>query len=277
MEKSNIEQLEETARKLRIKILRMIYTAGSGHPGGSLSAIDILVVLYNNIMKHYPLDPHWKERDRFILSKGHVCPALYAVLAECGYFPSEELNNLRKFGSMLQGHPAMEKTPGVEVSTGSLGQGLSIATGIALGARSNADKFRIYCLMGDGETQEGQIWEAAMTAGHYQLDNLCGIVDCNKLQIDGRVANVMSIEPLADKWRAFNWHVIEIDGHNLAQIYNAFHEAIAYKGKPTVILANTIKGKGVSFMENNAGWHGVAPNKEQLEQALVELGLGAEV
>lgn len=271
MKPLNNDQLRERTRLLRINILKMIYAAGSGHPGGSLSSIDILAVLYHNVMNHQPADPCWQERDRFILSKGHVCPALYAVLADCGYFPEQELFNLRKFGCMLQGHPCMDNTPGLEVSAGSLGQGLSIATGLALGAKSNQQSQRIYCLLGDGENQEGQVWEAAMTAGHYQLDNLCAIVDSNQLQIDGRVEQVMSIQPLADKWAAFNWHVIETDGHDMAQIETAFRLAREFKGKPSVIIAHTVKGKGVSFMENVPGWHGVAPNQEQFEKALAEL------
>lgn len=267
----NETQLREKAKQLRKIILEMLCEAGSGHPGGSLSAIDVMTVLYNNIMRHNPKDPKWKERDRFILSKGHICPALYAVLADCDYFDPKELKTLRKFGSILQGHPYMHKTPGVEVSSGSLGQGLSVATGIALGARMNGESYRVYCMMGDGEIQEGQIWEAAMAAGHYKLDNLCGILDYNGMQIDGKVDDVMTINPCKDKWLAFNWNVIEVDGHDVIKIENAFKEASSYKGKPTIIIAHTVKGKGVSFMENNAAWHGVAPNREQLEAALVEL------
>lgn len=271
MQKQSVVQLKSTSTQLRIRILEMLHNAGSGHPGGSLSAIDILAVLYHNMMRHNPENPCWPERDRFILSKGHICPALYAVLAECGYFDAKELNGLRKFGCSLQGHPCMEKTPGIEVSAGSLGQGLSIATGIALGLRMDGSKSRIYCMMGDGEQQEGQIWEAAMSAGHYHLDTLCGIVDCNGLQIDGRVDEVLTIEPLADKWAAFGWNVISIDGHDFAQIETAFREADALKGKPSVILARTVKGKGVSFMENKLGWHGTAPNRAELALALSEL------
>lgn len=267
----NEEQLIEKSRQLRISILKMLSQAGSGHPGGSLSAIDILGVLYHNIMRHDPGNPHWKERDRLILSKGHICPALYAVLADCEYFDAEELNSLRKYGSRLQGHPCMHKTPGVEVSAGSLGQGLSIATGIALGGRMNREDFRVYCLMGDGEIQEGQIWEAAMAAGHYKLDQLCGIVDYNRMQIDGAVEEVMTINPCKDKWLAFNWNVIEVDGHDVLKVEEAFRQAEAYKGKPTVIIANTVKGKGVSFMENSAAWHGTVPNHVQLEEALTGL------
>jgi len=271
MQKQSVAQLKSTSTQLRITILEMLNNAGSGHPGGSLSAIDILTVLYHNILRHDPDYPCWPERDRFILSKGHICPALYAILSECGYFEEKELSGLRKFGCSLQGHPCMEKTPGIEVSAGSLGQGLSIATGIALGMRMDGSQSRVYCMMGDGEQQEGQIWEAAMAVGHYKLDTLCGIVDCNGLQIDGRVEEVLSIEPLADKWTAFGWNVIQIDGHDFVQIETAFQQASAFKGKPSVILARTVKGKGVSFMENKAGWHGVAPNGEQLDVALSEL------
>lgn len=266
------EELEEKARQLRIDILRMLCEAGSGHPGGSLSAIDIFTVLYHNILRHDPSNPHLKGRDRFILSKGHIAPALYAILADCGYFDRKELWTLRKFGSILQGHPACHKTPGVEVSSGSLGQGLSISVGLGLGARLNHENYRVYCMIGDGEIEEGQIWEAAMAAGHYKLDNLCGIVDFNGLQIDGKVEDVMNINPVKEKWLAFNWNVLEIDGHDIRQIEDAFHQAMAFKGKPTVIVAHTVKGKGVSFMENNPAWHGVAPNREQLAAALAELG-----
>ncbi|WP_411682337.1 transketolase [Clostridium thailandense] len=267
----NAEQLKERARLLRISILEMLYEAGSGHPGGSLSAIDIMTVLYNNIMSHNPKDPKWTERDRFILSKGHIAPALYAVLADCGYYDVKELKTLRKYGSILQGHPYMHKTPGVEVSAGSLGQGLSVAAGIAMGARLSGKGYRVYCMMGDGEIQEGQIWEAAMSAGHYKLDNLCAILDYNHVQIDGTVEEVMDIYPCKEKWLAFNWNVIEVDGHDVDEIENAFINAQEYKGKPSIIIANTIKGKGVSFMENKAAWHGTAPNKDQLEAALAEL------
>jgi transketolase len=269
--KLNAEQLTERARQLRINILEMLCEAGSGHPGGSLSSIDIMTVLYSNVMKHDPKNPKWRDRDRFILSKAHVCPALYAVLADFGYFDAEHLGTLRKFGSILQGHPYMHKTQGIEVSGGSLGQGLSIATGIALAARMNNESHRTYCMMGDGEIQEGQIWEAAMAAGHYKLDNLCAILDYNHLQIDGRVEDVMNIYPAKEKWLAFNWNVIEIDGHDMEQIESAFKQAEEYKGKPTIIIASTAKGKGVSFMENNPAWHGTAPNKQQLEAALAEI------
>ena len=266
-----VDQLTDKARHLRADILAMLEKAGSGHPGGSLSSTDILTVLYNNIMKHDPSNPGWEGRDRFVLSKGHVCPALYAVLADCGYFKRSELATLRMYGSSLQGHPYMRKTPGLDISSGSLGQGLSVSVGMALAAKADGKDIRVYCLMGDGEQQEGQIWEAAMAAGHYKLNNLCGIVDYNGLQIDGRVTEVMDIAPLAEKWAAFKWNVIEIDGHDVAAIENAFAVAKACPDKPSVIIAATIKGKGVSFMEDNASWHGVSPNEEQLAAALEEL------
>lgn len=269
--KLTVLQLQDKARLLRADILAMLCKAGSGHPGGSLSSIDIMTVLYNNVMRHDPKNPHWEDRDRFVLSKGHVCPALYAVLADCGYFGREALSTLRQFESMLQGHPYMHKTPGLDVSGGSLGQGLSVAVGMALAAKMDGKDLRVYCMMGDGEQQEGQIWEAAMAAGQYKLDHLCGVVDCNGLQIDGAVADVMNIAPLADKWAAFNWNVIQIDGHDIGAIEAAFAEAQAFCGKPSVILANTVKGKGVSYMENTASWHGVCPNGAQLATALEEL------
>ena len=265
-------QLADKARLLRADILAMLNEAGSGHSGGSLSSVDILTVLYNGVMNHDPGDPKWEDRDRFVLSKGHACPALYAVLADCGYFGREELSMLRRYGGILQGHPYMGKTPGLDVSGGSLGQGLSVSAGMALAAKADGKELRVYCLMGDGELQEGQIWEAAMAAGHYKLDNLCGVVDSNGLQIDGSVAEVMDIAPLNDKWAAFNWNVIPVDGHDAGAIEKAFARAETYKGKPSVIIADTIKGKGVSFMEGAASWHGVAPNEAQLAAALEELG-----
>ena len=271
-EKLTVKQLNDKARLLRADVLAMLCKAGSGHPGGSLSSMDILTVLYNSIMNHDPKNPKWVDRDRFVLSKGHVCPAVYAVLADCGYFERKELATLRQYGSILQGHPYMGKTPGFDVSSGSLGQGLSIGVGMALAAKADKKDLRVYCLMGDGEQQEGQIWEAAMTAGQYKLDNLCGIVDYNGLQIDGCVADVMSIAPLADKWAAFNWNTILVDGHDVEALERAFLEAKTYKEKPSVIIAHTIKGKGVSYMENVASWHGVAPNEAQLASALQELG-----
>lgn len=271
MHELDMTAIEKKSVKLRSDILKMLCAAGSGHPGGSLSAIDILNVLYNKVLRHHPENPDWSGRDRFVLSKGHICPALYAILADCGYFDEKELWTLRKYGSILQGHPYMHKTPGVEVSSGSLGQGLSISVGMAYAARMDDSGIRVYCLMGDGEIQEGQVWEAAMAAGHYKLDNLCAIVDKNGLQIDGKVENVMNIDPLADKFIAFNWNAVETDGHDIKKIAEAFHKAKTFKGKPTVIIADTVKGKGVSFMENEAGWHGIAPNKEQLACALAEL------
>lgn len=272
MDRKLIEQLEEKAKQIRMDIIKMLGEAGSGHPGGSLSSADIFAALYFSVLKHDPKNPGWEERDIFILSKGHVCPGLYAVLAESGYFTKDELMTLRKLGSRLDGHPSKLKgLPGIEVSSGSLGMGLSIANGAALAFRLNKSGRRAYCLMGDGELQEGQIWEAAMTAAHYKLDNVCGIVDNNNLQIDGECEKVMNVKPLAEKWKAFGWNVIDVDGHKLEEILEAFKKAKESKGKPSVIIARTIKGKGVSFMEDQAGWHGKAPDKEQTEQALKEL------
>ena len=263
--------LEEKARVLRSHIIAMVGEAGSGHPGGSLSAADIMAVLYFHHMNYDPARPHWEHRDRFILSKGHAAPVLYAALAEAGFFPVQELKGLRKLGRMLQGHPDSKRTPGVEVSSGSLGQGLAIGNGIALGARLDRLEYRVFVLMGDGEMEEGMIWEAGMASAHYGLDNLVGIVDHNGLQIDGPITEVCSPEPLADKWRAFGWHVIELDGHDFNAIAEALEEAEKVKGKPTMLIADTVKGKGVSFMENNPDWHGKAPDKEQTRQALAEL------
>ncbi|WP_227761858.1 transketolase [Zhaonella formicivorans] len=271
MSPQSVEKLKEICKDVRADIVRMTAEAGSGHPGGSLSSVELMTALYFNVLKHRPEDPSWPDRDRFILSKGHVCPVLYSVMARTGYFPVEELLTLRKLGSRLQGHPSYKALPGLESSSGSLGQGLSIANGLALAAKLNGKDYRVYCLMGDGELQEGQIWEAMMTAPHYKLDNVCAIVDYNNLQIDGKVEEVMGIAPLAKKWEDFNWHVIEIDGHDLNQVLAAYEEAKQCKGKPSVIIANTVKGKGVSFMENVAGWHGKAPNREELEKALAEI------
>jgi transketolase len=267
----NEAELVAKTKQLRTKMLQMLCEAGSGHTGGALSAMDILAVLYYKVLRHDPKNLKEPGRDRFVLSKGHVCPALYVILADCGYFDESHLMTLRKYGSILQGHPDMSKTPGLEVSSGSLGQGLSVSAGMALASRMDGSGRRIYCLMGDGEQQEGQIWEAAMAAGHYKLDNLCGIVDQNGLQIDGNVADVMNIEPLADKWAAFNWNVIRCDGHDVNEIEKAFAKAADFKGKPSVIIAKTIKGKGVSYMENKCSWHGTTPNKEQLNAAVCEL------
>jgi len=262
---------EQFAKAMRKEIIKMLAEAKSGHPGGSLSATDMMAVLFHEEMNIDPADPKKADRDRFVLSKGHCAPALYAALALKGFFPVEELANLRKLGSPLQGHPDMNKVPGVDMSSGSLGQGLSIACGMALAAKMDGKTHRIFAMCGDGEMQEGQIWEAGMFAAHYKLDNLTVFVDHNHLQIDGRIEDVMSPEPLADKWRAFGWHVIEIDGHCHDAIRKALAEAKTVTGKPVMIVAETVKGKGVSYMENQAGWHGAAPNAEQTAQALAEL------
>jgi transketolase len=267
----SVMELQAIAKKLRRNIVTMIGIAGSGHPGGSLSAVEIVSTLYFKIMHHKPNDPHWSERDRFILSKGHAAPVLYAILAECGYFPVEELTTLRKFGSRLQGHTDCDHTPGVEMSAGSLGQGLSFSIGIALAGRLNKQDYRVYTLLGDGECAEGQVWEAAMAAAHYKVDNLTAIVDKNGIQSDGWTKDIMNSEPLTDKFKAFGWYVIDIDGHDFTQLFQAFEQAKKNKGKPTAIIARTVKGKGVSFMENNPDFHGKAPNAAQLEQALKEL------
>jgi len=269
---TDMSELKEIARKIRVDIIKMTHAAGSGHPGGSLSAAEIFAVLYFNIMNHKPENPEWEDRDVFILSKGHCCPGLYSAMARSGYFPVEELMTLRKLGSRLQGHPHSCALPGLEASTGSLGQGLSIAVGCALAIKLNKKNNRVYCLMGDGEQQEGQIWEAAMSAAHYKVDNLVGIVDRNCLQIDGFTKDVMNYEPLEDKWKSFGWHVISVDGHDISALIKAFEEAKTIKGKPTVIIADTTKGKGVSFMENVAIWHGQAPNDEEMKKALNDLG-----
>jgi len=269
-----IKELEKISKQIRKDILLMLVEAGSGHPGGSLSAADLMVGLYFSKLRHDPKKPDWPQRDRVIFSKGHVCPLLYACLARSGYFPVEELMTLRKLGSRLQGHPAKDKgLPGIEVSTGSLGQGLSVGVGMALGLKMEKSDSRVYVLMGDGECEEGSIWEAAMSAGHYKLDNLCGVVDYNGLQIDGPVEDVMGIGPLAKKWEAFRWHAIKANGHSMKDILRAYDEASQTKDKPSVIIAKTIKGKGVSFMENEAGWHGKAPTKEQVELALKEFDI----
>ncbi|MGO9613961.1 MAG: transketolase [Dissulfurispiraceae bacterium] len=264
--------LKEQARRVRIEILKMLTAAGSGHTGGSLSAADIVTALYFYKMRHKSDDPKWSLRDRFVLSKGHAAPLLYTVLALTGYFDISFLQNLRKIGCPLQGHPSSKLLEGVEVSTGSLGQGLSIANGMALGMRLNKIPSRVYCLLGDGEIQEGQVWEACMTASHYMLDNLCAIVDLNELQIDGKCSEVMRIEPVSSKWKAFGWHVMEIDGHNMEEIVGALDETEKIKVKPSVILARTIKGKGVSFFEGKVEYHGLTPTRVELELALKELG-----
>ena len=259
------------AKKLRRHVISMIAAAGSGHPGGSLSAADIITALYFKILRHDPENPQWSERDRFILSKGHAAPILYAALAETGYFPVAELETLRKIDSRLQGHTDRNFTPGVEMSAGSLGIGLSYAIGVALTARLDSKTYRTYALLSDGECEEGQTWEAALAAAHFNLDNLTAIVDCNDMQLSGWIRQIMNLEPLVRKWQAFGWHVIDVDGHDFDQILAAFPEAEKMKGKPTVITARTIKGKGVSFMENNVAFHGKAPTQEEAEKALKEL------
>ncbi len=271
MEKLDSEGLKSQAIKSRKLILQMLEKAGNGHPGGSLSAIDIITTLYFNEMRLDPQKPTWEDRDRFILSKGHGVPALYATLGYRGYFDPQETMNLRQLDSPFQGHPDRVRLPAVEASTGSLGQGLSVAQGIALSARLDKKDFRVYCLIGDGETQEGQIWESVMSAGNYKLDNLCLFLDWNKYQIDGAVEDVMDLNPIPEKFKAFKWHVISINGHDVDQIQNALKEARDTKGKPTVIIADTVKGKGVSFMEVDNKWHGVSPNKEELEKAISEI------
>jgi len=267
----SIPDLEKMARQLRRHVITMIATAGSGHPGGSLSAADIVTALYFKVMRHDPKNPQWPDRDRFVLSKGHAAPILYAALAECGYFPIEELSTLRKLDSRLQGHTDRTLTPGVEMSAGSLGQGLSYGIGIALAGGLDKRDYRVYVLLGDGECDEGQVWEAAMFAPHHRMDNITAIIDHNDLQLDGRVCDIMALEPLADKWRAFNWHVLEINGHDMGEILEALKKAGDVKGKPTVIIAHTIKGKGVSFMEGNVDFHGKAPSPQETEIALKEL------
>lgn len=274
---SKFHELEKKAAELRKDVVQMICKAKSGHPGGSLSAVDIINALYNKVMKYNPKDPKWEERDRFVLSKGHAAPALYAVLSDIGLIPKEMLLTLRQFGSPLQGHPDMNKVKGVEISTGSLGQGLSVANGMAISAKIYNKDYRVYVLLGDGEIQEGQIWEAAMTSAHRKLDNLVAFIDYNNLQIDGHVDEVKGIMPVDEKFSAFGWNVIKIDGHNYEEIINACDKAKTVKGKPTAIIANTIKGKGVSFMENVCGFHGVAPTEAETKKAVEELSKISEI
>ena len=264
-------EMEAIAKRLRRHIITMTGKAGSGHPGGSLSAVEILTTLYFRVLRHKPSDPQWPDRDRFILSKGHAAPLLYATLAECGYFPVDELLTLRQMDSRLQGHTDRTVTPGVEMSAGALGQGLSFAIGVALAGRLNSQDYRVYVLLGDGECDEGQVWEGAMAAAHFKVDNLVAIVDNNGQQIDGWNRDVMNLDPFPGKWQAFGWHVIEVDGHDLTQLTQAFNQAKLVKGQPTVIIAHTIKGKGVSFMENNPDFHGKAPSAEEVKLALKEL------
>jgi transketolase len=268
---SSTEDLTAVTKRLRRHIVTMIGKAGSGHPGGSLSAVEIATALFWKIMRHKPSDPQWRDRDRFILSKGHAAPLLYSVLAECGYFPVSELTTLRLIDSRLQGHADRTATPGVEMSSGSLGQGLSFAIGVALAGRLNARDYRVYALLSDGECDEGQVWEASMAAAQYKLDNLTAIVDNNGIQLSGFNRDIMNVEPLGEKWAAFGWKVFDIDGHDLTQVLDALKKAKKVKGRPAVIIAHTVKGKGVSFMENNVDFHGKAPNAEQLEIALKEL------
>lgn len=267
---NQIKELENKAKQIRRLIIQMLAKAGSGHPGGSLSAADLITALYFSVLQYNPKDPSWSDRDRFHLSKGHCCPLLYAVLAESGYFPKDKLLTLRQLGSMLQGHPD-RRTPGVEAASGSLGQGLSVGLGMSLAARIDKKDYRVYVLMGDGETQEGNIWEAAMACAHYKCDNLCAILDYNGFQIDGKICDIMELEPVVAKWQSFGWHTIEINGHDMKQILSAYEEAKKTKGKPAIIIAHTIKGKGVSFMENVCDFHGRAPTNEEAQKALKEL------
>ena len=271
MEQTKLNFLKNTAAQIRLGALEGVHAASSGHPGGSLSISDLIAYLYFAEMNVDPKNPKWDGRDRFVLSKGHTAPALYAALALKGYFDASELKNLRQVDSFLQGHPDMKGTPGVDMSTGSLGLGISAACGMALAAKIDGKDHRVYTIVGDGESQEGQVWEAAMFASHYKLDNLCVIIDWNGLQIDGPVAEVMNPTPHDKKLEAFGFHVISIDGHDFEQIEAAFNEAKTVKGKPTAIIAKTVKGKGVSFMENQVGWHGSAPNDEQYEKAVAEI------
>lgn len=271
MDSSKIKELKLTAAKIRRHVIESVAAANSGHPGGSLSSTDIITVLFFDEMKIDVKNPAWADRDRFVLSKGHAAPAYYAALAMNGFFPEEDLITLRKTDSYLEGHPSMRKVPGCDMSTGSLGQGISCAVGMALAGKIDKKDYRVFSILGDGELEEGQVWEAAMAAAHYGLDNLVAFVDHNHLQIDGNIANVMNPNPVADKFAAFGWNVISIDGHDLEQIKGALDAAKTVKGKPTMVVCETVKGKGVSFMENDYGWHGVAPNAEQKEKALAEI------
>lgn len=268
----DLESLKKISHNIRRNIIRSLAASGSGHTGASLGLADVLTCLYFSVMNHDPQNPKWEDRDRLILSIGHVAPVLYATLAQAGYFPQEELLTLRKLGSRLQGHPGRDHgLPGIELSAGSLGQGLSVATGMALAAKYDEKNHRIFCVMGDGELQEGSLWEAAMSASHYRLDNLCVIVDRNKLQIDGSTSDVMEIEPLADKWRSFGWKVLACNGNNHEELLSSFSENEKSQGRPVVIIANTLMGKGVKAIENNYRWHGKAPTKEEAEQFIAAL------
>ncbi len=271
MKITDVKALEKIANDIRIGVIEAVYSAKSGHPGGSLSCADILTVLYFNQMNINEKEPNAKGRDRFVLSKGHCSPALYSTLARKGYFEKEKLLTFRNIESNLQGHPDMNKVPGVDMTSGSLGQGLSVANGMALASKLNEDGYRVYCLLGDGEIEEGQVWEAAMTSNKYKLDNLCVIVDNNNLQIDGKIEEVKGLTNIGDKFKSFGFEVLQIDGNNIEELLNAFNVAKQIKGRPTVIIAKTIKGKGVSFMENKVEWHGRAPKEEEYKQAIEEL------
>ncbi len=271
------EELPKLCNEIRQDILRMIHGAGSGHPGGSLSAVEIVAALYfTDAFQCCPQEPERQDRDRFILSKGHAAPMLYSVLAHRGYFPLEQLDSLRRFGGPLQGHPNMIKLPSLDCSAGSLGQGLSVANGLAYAFVRQHRQQRVFCLLGDGELQEGQVWEAALFAAQQRLDNICAIVDCNGIQLDGTLEEIKSMDPIDEKWRSFGWHVLSVDGHDVRALYDAYKAAAAHKGQPTVILAHTIKGKGISFMENQAKWHGTAPNDDEFEAAMAELTQGVQ-
>ena len=268
---SNVQELQAIAKKTRREIVEMNTAAKSGHPGGSLSAVEIVVTLFFDALRHDPANPKWPDRDRFLLSKGHAAPVLYSVMAQCGYTPEDQLNTLRKLGSIYQGHPDVRFIPALEGSTGSLGQGLSLGIGMALAAKLDGKDFKTYVVLGDGESQEGQIWEAAMFGAFHKVDNICAIVDYNGIQLDGFVKDILDLEPLGAKWSSFGWHVIEVNGHDVAELQKAYAEFAATKGKPTAIIAHTVKGKGVSFMENNPKFHGVAPTNDELKKALQEL------
>ena len=272
----DVERLEEQAVQLRRDIVEMIHAAKAGHPGGSLSAVDMITALYFHVMRIDPQNPRWEDRDRFVLSKGHACPALYAALARRGFFDPKHLTTLRQYHSILQGHPDMNKTPGIDISSGSLSNGLAIGVGMAMSGRLHHQDYMTYVMLGDGEVQEGMVWEAAMAAHHHDLGNLVAIVDCNGVQINGWVNEIMTVEPLADKWRAFGWNVVEVNGHNMKDLLTVLHTAKTMR-HPTVILMRTVKGRGVSFMEDDCKWHGNSPSDEELVQAILEIGEGGVV
>lgn len=272
----DVERLEEQAVQLRRDIVEMIHAAKAGHPGGSLSAVDMITALYFHVMRIDPQNPRWEDRDRFVLSKGHACPALYAALARRGFFDPKHLTTLRQYHSILQGHPDMNKTPGIDISSGSLGNGLAIGVGMAMSGRLHHQDYMTYVMLGDGEVQEGMVWEAAMAAHHHDLGNLVAMVDCNGVQINGWVNEIMTVEPLADKWRAFGWNVVEVNGHNMKDLLTVLHTAKTMR-HPTVILMRTVKGRGVSFMEDDCKWHGNSPSDEELVQAILEIGEGGVV